>query len=75
VDIKTLEKIKLSTVEALTARKKLEKLHDGYIKKWNQGSVTRAATTTYNARAADIMTNIVKPNELKIKELISYWYK
>lgn len=52
MDIGQLEEIVRCAREALTERKRLQRLHDGYIKRTSSGGRTRASTTTYNASAA-----------------------
>ena len=71
MDIETLEKIKKAASEALSGRKKLEKLHDNYFSKLKNGGFTRAQTTTYNARTAQIVEHIVEPNERIIRLMSS----
>jgi hypothetical protein len=70
MQIETLEEIKKASQEALKGRKKLESLHDKYMARMHSGGLTRAATTTYNANTADIVTNIIEPNEKILKALL-----
>lgn len=71
MDIETLEEIKRAAAEALRGKKQLKKIHASYVTATNAGHMTRARTTTYNARTADIVNNRVKPNVALIKELSS----
>jgi hypothetical protein len=70
MDIELLKEIKSLASEALQGRTKLEKLSSDYIKAQHEKRTTRARTTTYNARAADIMENTVTPCEKKLREIL-----
>lgn len=53
MDIATLEQIIVSARAALSERKRLERLHAAQVDRLANSSMTRAQTTTYNARASD----------------------
>lgn len=70
MDIELLQEIKSLASEALQGRTKLEKLSSDYFRAQLAGRMTRARTTTYNARAADIMENTVTPCEKQLREIL-----
>jgi hypothetical protein len=70
MDIETLAKIKMASSEALKGRMKLDKMHKAFTLKCAGRLVSRAVTTTYNAKTADVMENIVVPNESILKTLL-----
>jgi hypothetical protein len=70
MDIELLKEIKSLASEALQGRLKLEKLGSDYFRAQLDGRMTRARTTTYNARAADVMENTVTPCEKKLREIL-----
>jgi hypothetical protein len=69
MDIAQLKEIKDLASEALQGRAKLDKLTNDYIKAQHEGSVTRARTTTYNARAGKIM-DYVAPCEKRLRAIL-----
>jgi hypothetical protein len=70
MDIELLKEIKSLASEALQGRTKLEKLSSDYIKAQHEKRTTRARTTTYNARAANIMEYTVTPCEKRLREIL-----
>jgi len=53
-----IENIRDAAKDALAAERKLDRLHDGQIRRMHDGSMTRAQTTTYNARASEAATQL-----------------
>jgi hypothetical protein len=70
MDIELLKEIKSLASEALQGRLKLEKLGSDYFRAQLDGRMTRARTTTYNARAANIMEYTVTPYEKRLREIL-----
>jgi hypothetical protein len=70
MDIELLKEIKSLASEALQGRTKLEKLSSDYFRAQLDGRMTRARTTTYNARAANIMEYTVTPCEKRLREIL-----
>lgn len=69
MDIKTLETVISYAKEALTERRRLERLHSQQIARLQNGGMTRARTTSYNA-AASHAAERAKSYEADLKRLV-----
>jgi S-methylmethionine-dependent homocysteine/selenocysteine methylase len=69
MQVSQLEEIIKSARAALTERKRLDRLHTGYVTATNSGSRTRARTTSYNAAASNA-AELAKAHEADLKRLV-----
>lgn len=69
MQVSQLEEIIKSARAALTERKRLDRLHSGYVNATNSGNRTRARTTSYNAAASNA-AELAKAHEADLKRLI-----
>lgn len=61
-----IEVIRDAAKDTLAAERKLKRLHAGQIRRMDSGAMTRASTTTYNARAGDVAESLTSAQrELK----------
>ena len=68
MDIDQLQEIYRLASQALKGRKRLDQLHNQYIL---NKEFSRRKTTSYNAKCADIMENIVNPAEQDLKKILT----
>jgi hypothetical protein len=71
MNIDKLSEIKEAATKALAGRKKLNRIHEAYIKKQHAGGITRKLTTTYNSTASNVMEYEVVPYEDTLKEILN----
>ena len=68
MNIDQLQEIYSLASQALKGRKRLDQLHNQYIL---NKEFSRRKTTSYNAKCADIMENIVNPAEQDLKKILT----